>query len=223
MSFFEPPPPPPERQPSHRPPPWFAPPENELGVSVPVRLLLARTDAFALGLADVVAYSTGFSLRLALRLHPRSEIEPRVLMPQLHGFGPPSGDDQLRFGVEFSDGRKATNLGRRPPHEQEPEISLVSAGGGGGGGRSFNVGYWVYPLPSPGSVTVAVEWPSRNVRETRHELDGDAIIEAGAGSEQLWDDDRPIGGGGASPSWSGSAGTVGIFRRPDAGPPAPRR
>lgn len=218
MSFFEPPPPPPERQPSHRPPPWFAPPENELGVSVPVRLLLARTDAFALGLADVVAYSTGFSLRLALRLHPRSEIEPRVLMPQLHGFGPPSGDDQLRFGVEFSDGRKATNLGRRPPHEQEPEISLVSAGGGGGGGRSFNVGYWVYPLPSPGPLTVAAEWPSRNMRETRHELDGDTIIEAGGRSEQLWDDDRPIGPGHGHGSQSMSSGT---HQRRRAKPPAP--
>ena len=186
---------------------------------MPVRLLLARTDEFALGLADVVAYSTGFSLRLALRLHPKSELEPRVLMPQLHGFGPRSGDDQLRFGVEFSDGRKATNLGaRRPPHEEEPEISLVPAGGGGGGGKSFNVGYWVYPLPSPGPVTVAAEWPTRKVRETRHELDGDSIIEAGAGSEQLWDDDRPIGPGHGSQSMSSSSGT---YRLPRAEPPAP--
>ena len=216
MSFFEPPPPPAERRPSHRPPPWHAAPENELGVSVPVRLLLARTGEFALGLADVVAYSTGFSLRLALRLHPKSELEPRVLMPQLHGFGPRSGDDQLRFGVEFSDGRRATNLGaRRPPHEQEPEISLVPAGGGGGGGKSFNVGYWAYPLPSPGPVTVAVEWPARMVRETRHELDGDAIVEAGVGSEQLWDDDRPIGGGQGSQSMSS-----GTYLLPGAEPPA---
>jgi hypothetical protein len=216
VSFFEPPPEPPERRPPHRPPPWFAAPENELGVSVPVRLLLARTDEFALGLADIVAYSTGFSLRLALRLHPKSELEPRVLMPQLHGFGPRSGDDQLRFGVEFSDGRKATNLGsRRPPHEEEPEIALVPSGGGGGGGKSFNVGYWVYPLPSPGPVIVAAEWPARNVRETRHELDGDAIIEAGAGSEQLWDDDRPIGPGHTQ---SMSSGT---YRLPRAEPPAP--
>jgi hypothetical protein len=218
MSFFEPPPPPPPRRPSHRPPPWHTPPENELGVSVPVRLLLARTDEFALGLADVVAYSTGFSLRLALRLHPKSELELRVLMPQLHGFGPRSGDDQLRFGVEFSDGRRATNLGaRRPPHEQEPAISLVTAGGGGGGGKSFNVGYWVYPLPSPGPVTVAVEWPSQRVRETQHALDGDAIIEAGAGSERLWDDERPIGPG---PGWQSTSGGT-VLHLPEE-PPPPR-
>ena len=161
---------------------------------MPFRLVLARTDDLALALGDVVAYSTGFSVRLALRLRPDSGFEPRVLMPQLHGFGPPGGDDQLRFGVEFADGRRATNLTRRPPHEQEPEISLVPAGGGGGGGRSFNVGYWVYPLPPPGPLVVAVEWPSRNVREQRYELDAAQVAEAGAASERLWEDDRPISG-----------------------------
>jgi hypothetical protein len=219
MSFFDPPPERPEPPPPRRHPPWFAPPENEFGVSVPIRLVLARTDDLALGLGNVVAYSTGFSLRLALRLHPKSTLEPRILMPQLHGFGPRGADDQLRFGVEFSDGRKATNLGaRRPPHEQEPEISLVPSGGAGGGGRSFNVGYWVYPLPPPGSVTLAVEWPARNVREQRYELDATPIAEAGAGSEQLWEDDRPMGGdAGPATSWGGTSPL------PGAGPRGPRR
>jgi hypothetical protein len=193
VSFFEPPPPRPEPLPSTRQPPWFAPPENEFGVAVPIGLVLARNDELALGLGDVVAYSTGFSVRIGMRLAPTSMLEPRVLMPQLHGFGPRGGDDQLRFGVEFADGRRATNLApRRPPHEVEPEISLVPSGGAGGGGRTFNVGYWIYPLPPPGPITVAIEWPAHRVREQRHELDGAAIAEAGARSEQLWEDDRPI-------------------------------
>jgi hypothetical protein len=194
LSFFEQPPEPPERPPQRRPPPWHAAPENELGVPVPIALVLARTDELALGLAGVVAYSTGFAVRLALRLHPRAELEPRVLMPQLHGFGPRGGDEQLRFGIEFADGRRATNLGhRRPPHEEEPDISLVPSGGAGGGGKSFNINYWIYPLPPPGPLTIAVEWPARRVVETRHELDAGQVAKAGARSEQLWEDDRPIG------------------------------
>jgi hypothetical protein len=194
VSFFEPSPPTPPRQAAHRPPPWVGPPENEFGVAVPVRLLLARTDELALALFDITAYSTGFSLRLGLRLHPDASIDPRGLMMQLHGGPMGGGDEQLRFGVEFADGRKATNVGpRRPPGEEELPISLTPRGGGGGGGLSFDVGYWVFPLPPPGKLTVAVEWPARGLPETRHELAADAILEAAELSEQLWEDERPIG------------------------------
>jgi hypothetical protein len=212
-SFFEPPPPP-ERRPPHRPPPWHAPPENELGAAVPIRLLLARTDELALALLDVVAYTTGFSMRLALRFQPGAEIDPRNVMMQMHGGGP----EQLRFGIAFVDGRKATNLGMpRPPSDEPPEISLTRGGGGGGGGRGWEFGYWAYPLPPPGQITLVVDWPARDLPESRHELDAAPIIEAAATSEKLWDDDRPIGRGGPSST------TWGISRRPDAPPPAPGR
>ncbi len=114
VSFFEPPPPPPERQEPRPQPPWLAPPENEFGVSVPIRLVLARTDELALALVDVVAYSTGFALRLALRAPPGApELDHRGMMHPARSASP---DEQFRFGVGFADGRKATNLApRRPP------------------------------------------------------------------------------------------------------------
>jgi hypothetical protein len=193
VSFFESSPPAPPRQAGHRLPPWAAPPENELGVPVPIHVLLAQNDEFGLGLTDVVAYSTGFALRLGLRLHPGTRLDPGSLLGQFHG-SPTGGDEQLRFGVEFSDGRKATNqVVRRPPGEEET-ISLVSRGGSAsGGGLSFDIGYWVYPLPSPGKLTVAVEWPGRSLPETRHDLDAGVILEAAGGSAELWEDTRPVG------------------------------
>ena len=61
-------------------------------------------------LVDVVAYTTGFTLRLALAVHPEAtDFDPRQVMMQLHGGSMGSGADHLRFGVEFADGRKATN------------------------------------------------------------------------------------------------------------------
>ncbi len=66
-------------------------------------------------------------------------------------------EEQLRFGVEFADGRKATNLGwPGRPLDEPPAISLARRGGGGGGG-SWGPGYWVlYPLPPEGQLTLAV-------------------------------------------------------------------
>ncbi len=216
MSFFEPPPPPPERPPPHRPPSWHGPPENELGSTVPIRLLLARNDELALALLDLVAYSTGFALKLVLRFRPGADFDPRSMMMQMHG-----DPEQLRFGIAYSDGRKATNLGpHRPPRDDPPEISLTRGGSGGGGSRGWELGYWAYPLPPPGKLTLALEWPARGVEETRHELDAAPIIEAAAKSEQLWDDDRPIGGGPPRPGPSWGPGWSTIYPRPDAGPPA---
>ncbi len=200
LSFFEPIPPPQERPAPRRQPPWVSPPDNELGVVVPIRLLLAKTDGLALAVTDVVAYSTGFALRVALRFHHDArDLDPRQMMMQLRGGLMGGGDDQLRFGIEFSDGRKATNLGpRRPPGDEPPAINLGMSGGGGGGGRGWSYGYWIYPLPPEGPVTIAFAWPDNGLPEQSHRFDAAPILEAAAQVEQLWDDDRPFGPGHGS-------------------------
>jgi hypothetical protein len=158
----------------------------------------------AVALLDVVSYSTGFVFRLALRVRPdAADFDPRQVMMQLHGGPGPMGsnDEQLRFGVEFGDGRKATNLGpRRPPAGEPPSISLTPHGGGGGGGRSWQIGFWVYPLPPSGPLTLAISWPSRSIPEQTHSLDAAPIIDAAAESVVLWEDNRPIRVGGHGPN-----------------------
>jgi len=170
--------------------------------------VIAKPGDLALALVAVRAFSTGFSLQLALRLHPDAEFDSRRFLMQLHG------GDGLHFGIEFADGRKATNLGR-PPLEHVPEIHLSSRGYGGGDG-SYDLQFWVYPLPPPGSILLAAAWPGR-FAETRHELDAAPILEAAAHSEQLWPDERPVGGPGSGPA----SITPASFPRPDAGRPAP--
>jgi len=196
LSFFEPIPSPPERRDPGRQSPWFSPPENEFGVSVPIRLVLTQIDELALALVDVVAYSTGFALRLALRVPPGAAgLDQRGFM--IHPGPMGSSEEQFRFGVRFADGRKATNLGPwPPPGNAPPAISLVQRGGGGG--RGWDLGYWVYPLPPPGPVTVAFVWPRGQLAEQSREFDATPIIEAAAASDQLWEDNRPFGPGSAS-------------------------
>ena len=163
--------------------------------------MLARTENLAVALVDAVAYSTGFALRLALRLHHEADdFDPHQVMMQLRGRPMGSDEERLRFGIEFADGRKATNLGPRRRHSDEPpEISLSPHGGGGGGGRSWQVGYWVFPLPPSGPLVIAIAWPARGIEEGSNTVDAAPIIEAAANSIVLWEDERPIRSGGPAP------------------------
>jgi hypothetical protein len=201
MSFFESLPEPPPQPAPQRQPPWFSPPGNELGVGVPVRVMLVRTESLALSVGDVVAYTTGFMLRLALRFRPGGDEDPRTAFMQLHPRPGTPPEEILRFGVEFSDGRRAAGFGPgRPPPVVAPPISLMRRGGGGGGDGAFDTSYWVFPLPPPGPLTLAAEWPARGIALVTQQIDGSAIADAGARSELLWEDDRPFGGGGPPPT-----------------------
>lgn len=165
-----------------------------------MRLVLARTETLAVALVDAIAYSTGFTLRLALRIHHEAEdVDPRQVMMQLHGGPMGSTDERLRFGIEFADGRKATNLEpRRPRSDEPPEIGLSPYGGSGGGGRNWQVGYWVYPLPPPGALTIGIAWPARGIDEHTETLDAQPIVDAASDSIVLWEDNRPVRSAGPS-------------------------
>ncbi len=95
-------------------------------------------------------------------------------------------------------------------------------GGGGGGGSSYELGFWVFPLPPAGMLTLATEWLARGIELTKQEIDATPIGEAGARSEALWEDDRPIGSGpGPTPGISSfRTGTVVLQPKPPEPPPS---
>jgi hypothetical protein len=214
VSFFEPPPRPEPRDLPEipKPKPWWEAPTNELGAGVPVRVVLARTDRVAVALTGATAYTTGVQLRLSVRRRHDPGARPEALDdPMDFPFGHPSmrhgpqvGDlppDLLRFGVQFSDGGKATTLGGSFPWsasgdaEQEPAGPVLNQGGGGGGGGNWDWDFWLWPVPPPGQVTFAVEWPKEGIELSKREVDAGPFIEASRSSEVLWPD---AGGGGGS-------------------------
>jgi hypothetical protein len=149
MSFFEPPAP--STAEVHRamavsPPAWLGPPHNVLPGIAPVQLVIARTDETVVALAGIQAYPAGFGFTLCLRMRnvsAREEQQFPYLLDRPPFEGDPLPDAFLRFGVQFADGRKATNLDRPsydPEHEPDPPV-LHQHGGGGGGSiwccRSF--------------------------------------------------------------------------------------
>lgn len=198
MSDFFAPPPPREPEPDYRQPPWLGPPANELGVPVPQRVVLARTDDVALALLDVAAFSTGLEFKLEVRLREHDELlDPfGMRMPHLRRGGTDLPDEVLRFGFELADGRRVTNVGRFPGFDAAPDGPVLIQRGGGGGGRSWSFGYWLWPVPPAGTLAVVVEWPSQKIELTRVELDADPLRAAAAQSEQLWPGDDPAGGCG---------------------------
>lgn len=197
----------------HRRQPWFGPPENELGVPVPLRLVLARTEAVAVAIIGAVAYSTGFTVRLVISTHPSLARKPGERPFFMRPVG--GGEGQLRFGVAFPDGRKATNEGpRRPPGDEPPAITLTQQGGSGGG-LTWDGSWWIYPIPPAGPLTFALEWPARDVPEQTHEIDGSPVAEAAQRAEQLWEDARPFGNVGGFTSSTMQA----VRRSPPANEP----
>jgi hypothetical protein len=192
--FFGPPPPPPPEPPEHRSAEWTGPPENELGVVVPVQIELIRTDALSLAVPALSVYSTGSMLTLTLRRRTRRPMREQSA-PPFHRFLQP---DALRFGVQFADGSKATAAPPMRPGETLTPPQLILRGTSGAGGRSSETTMWMWPLPPPGPVELVCEWRAEDIELTRRELDAQVILDAAAQVEELWPDERPV-----SVAWTG--------------------
>jgi len=225
VEFFELPEPPPGLSEARRHrrirPGWFGPPENVAPGVVLLELVLVNTGDVALYLNTVLAYPTGFELRLDTRARLESDDEDEDAPDPLGSYWRMSGrrlrrnsreipPEVLRFGVEFSDGSKVTNIASEHaffPEAKEsdarPESAprLVNQGGGGGGG-SWHDAYWVHPLPPPGKLAFVCEWPQQQIELTKTVIEADTILAAAARARELWrlpelpersdDDDPPM-------------------------------
>jgi hypothetical protein len=196
--FFEPPPPPdPEEFVRPKPKPWHGAPPNVLGGFVPERILLVRTERAVFTIQDITAYETGFSFTLKIKAQSLEDefeewdpFNARAVHRRRSSADPEIDPELFRFGVQFADGSKATNIGwPRWGYGDEDEVPpgpVLLEGGGGGGGGDYRLGCWVWPLPPPGPVSFVCEWPARGVPFTRVEIAGERVREAAAQAEVLW-------------------------------------
>jgi hypothetical protein len=173
------------------PPAWAGPPDNVLPGVVPAELIVARTDRTVVAVTGLRAYPTGIGFTLSVRLRDLSDRE-RWRFASLFGYGIPEGepppDELLRFGVQFPNGAKATNLDRRPfPDDGEPDGPvLLEQGSSGYGTHAWDADEWLWPLPPPGPLAFVCEWPGRGLGLSRAEIDGERIREAAGRAVTLW-------------------------------------
>ena len=177
-------------------PAWLGPPEDELGVVVPQALVVGRSQAGVVALRYVTAFSTGLVLDLVAAARGLKESRIQALFHEQHVANPEEGlpDGFLRVGVEYADGRQASNLSGQHRFWQtnsEPESPVLFQAGGGGGsagsGRvKMNPGYWLWPLPPSATLRLFVEWPAVEIALSSVELAGEPLLEAASRSKSLW-------------------------------------
>jgi hypothetical protein len=183
-------------------PEWMGPPEHVVpGVAV-LELLLVNMGQHAVWIGQADVYPTGVCLRV--ELHGRQPAPPNL----------ESGAGTWRFGVQFSDGRKATTFGLGMVRAgrgtsastgavgdasastggvvagraggSPPEDPRLEGRGGGGSRTVWHQEYWLWPLPPPGDLIVACEWPNAGIELTTATIRGDLLHDAGRRAQELW-------------------------------------
>ncbi len=183
-------------------PEWVGPSKDDRGTVVATELLLARSAHVAVVLPHVIAYPTGclLTVEVVIRKGDLSHDDWWDLATSATDATMPGRrwDRVLRFGLQYPDGTKVTNLdptvGRRPDTAETttpvgPLLSWTPTGGGGGlRHHTSHVSLWLWPLPPAEPLTVAVEWPLGGIELTTVELDGAELVAAAERSTRYWPD-----------------------------------
>lgn len=161
-------------------------PDNEVPVSIALDAVLGEAADFVVYLSGVRAFRALLEFRLTALARHRSG--GSGLGGALHGHG--EQDDRLLFGVEYADGRTASNLeGLRMGvgSQFDATTPVLWPGGGGGGDRSADMSYYLTPLPPAGALRIITAWPSRGIAETITEIPTATLTDAASRVRVLWD------------------------------------
>jgi hypothetical protein len=176
---------------------WQGPPDDILGCPVPVHRLVARTDHAVVALHQALAYPEGCCLTLhaAVRGAAAASVWDNLQQGSL-GEDPyvTPTDPDLKFGVRFPDGSKATTVdnafhGWSPPTDRPEPPMLIEAGSESSSNeRSFRGSWqlWLWPLPPPVPFEFVIEWQTMGIPTTATTLDGAAIALAAGKALPYW-------------------------------------
>jgi hypothetical protein len=189
---------PPERGDVYSAPAWFGPPADELGAFVPLGLVIARSDQGVVAISHAIGYTTGVGFELVAQARGLSHRDTQRLFHEQHL---PLDPDEpargfLRVGLELADGVRLSNLGGRrhwpSPEDPPPGPILIEHGGGGGMSGDRNVlmrpGFWMWPIPEPGTIRLSCEWPLVDIPFSSIDLDGEQLRKASGRASKLWSD-----------------------------------
>jgi hypothetical protein len=216
-------PPQPEDPPAepYVPPPWVEPPRGVLPGVVGMEMVLARNGRAVVFVGGLTVYAEGFEFEVRVLTAGDGWLDPSlngVYRGRGRGGREDNYDEMLRFGVEFSDGRRASNLGGPGHREGEPQSPVLQGRGGGGNGSGWHQRFWLWPLPPPGPLAFVCEWPAAGIELSRVDIDAGPVIDAAARAQVVFPDqperDNEV-------SWSSSSFTYGSASGRTRGPHTP--
>lgn len=168
MDFFRPPPRPERPLNVPKMPDWIHKPSDEIGILLPHAAVIARSKQALVALAGFRVYSKGVEILLMLRTLSEFTLEDptgfrELMRRRIDPKNDSLPDTVFRFGVEFSDGRRATNLDRN------------------WGGPDWQT------KPPPRVIAFVSEYPQAAIALTRYEVEAAPILEAASRSIKLWE------------------------------------
>jgi hypothetical protein len=170
-------------------PVWLNPPEDVLPGVVPVELVIGRSDHAVVMLSGMRAFPIGLAMTLHVRLRHRIRrfaLHEEVFDgPYRHGQGKEWQQQRLKWGFEYSDGRRATNIDWEPEPSEGP---VLSGGGGGGSAQTADRDYWLWPLPPSGPLKIVCQWPQLGIEPTTSLIDGSLLVTAAGRAQPFWSD-----------------------------------
>lgn len=174
--------------------------------AVPLELVIARNERAAVAVTKLGAYPAGFDFDLLIIVADTDdELDPMAM--GFHRPGRRGADRQqmLRFGVQFADGSKVTNLPGREAalarHAQrdggQPASPVMHPMGGGGGSGEWRQRFWIWPLPPPGALTFACEWPGAGLELAVVTVDAAPLLDAATRAQTFFESTGGQTGGGS--------------------------
>jgi hypothetical protein len=163
----------------------FNPPANQLPGAIPFDPFAINNGELAVALVSAQAYLDGIRLYFAIRRRALGDADDGV-RGELGGIH--ENGAQLLVGVAYPDGRVATNLGqsRFPRPSTAVSQPTLAPGSGGGDDLSYDLSYWLTPMPPPGDLTVIMAWPSRDLVESRFVIPAASIARGLENVVELW-------------------------------------
>ncbi len=155
--------------------PWRRP-EHEFPRVALSGLLLAQTEAVAVAVTAVWAFSTGFELWIGSLFRQKG-----VALEE------ESDGQALHIGLQYADGRKIGDVAALAGAARSAAGNLLLRTTSFGGGLwQKRRAYWVWPLPPPGPLAFVCEWARFGIPEQRTVTDGRLILDAARLSHQMW-------------------------------------
>ncbi len=164
--------------------PYGGPAADEVGALALSSFVLARSADVAVAVRGITAFSDGVVLHVVVLF---SDEQRRESMDwSLQEFSRSPG--RFRLGVELPDGVRATTGSGDAPPPESPSAGavLTRLSDSSTGPLRWQGDYWLWPLPTEGSMVVGCYWPDRGISESLVSIDTAPLAAAAQKCRPVW-------------------------------------